>query len=401
VIAARGRLVLMLASLAALALLAVTHVGSADTTIRALAGTRIGWALALLGLAVAGPVLHSGLLRAGQETVGARFGRWEALRLAAGIHAANLTVRAAGAAGLGVLLRHPGGPVGPLARSAAYVLGRQIAHVAFAVLVLAALVLLGVDGRLTALLVAGGVIFLLSRAAHVALLWLAATHPHLLPRWRRLHRVRALAPEFATVLRSAATDPRKLLCIASWAMALDLLRVGWLWAALHAVGGAPSVDTAIETYGRVSLLGMISILPAGLGAVDTGLATTLHHAGMTTATAIAGVLLFRVADLWVPLAAGVCLALTGMGRRASDESDDAQRAREQAVVGERRSEFVSKYLTRNRTDRYAVTPVMATPTVTCPWIPSPADPASVGSLSTPAARMTRVASRKANRAASS
>jgi uncharacterized membrane protein YbhN (UPF0104 family) len=327
VIAARGRLVIIIASLAAVALLAVTHVGSAGATVHALAGTRIDWALALLGLALAGPVLHSGLLRAGQETVGARFGHWEALRLAAGIHAANITVRAAGAAGLGVLLRHPGNPVGPLARSAAYVLGRQVAHVAFAVLVLAALVLLGVEGRLTALLVAGGVIFVVSRAAHVGLLLLAATHPQSLPRWRRLHRVRALAPEFGAVLRSAATDPRKLLRIASWAMALDLLRVGWLWAALHAVGGAPSVDTTVETYGSVSLLGMISILPAGLGAVDTGLATTLHHAGMTTATAVAGVLLFRVADLWVPLAAGVCPALAGMGRRASDGPDDARRAR--------------------------------------------------------------------------
>jgi len=331
VIAARGRLVVVLASLAGLALLALTHVAAASATLRALAGTRIDWAVALLGLAVAGPVLHSGLLRAGQETVGARLGSWEALRLAAGIHAANLTVRAAGAAGLGVLLRHRGDPVGPLARSAAYVLGRLVAHVAFAVLVLAALVLLGVDGRLTALLVAGGGTFLLSRAAQVALLWLAATHPHALPEWRRLDRVRAIAPEFGVILRRAAADPRKLLRIATWAVALDVLRVGWLWVALHAVGAAPSVDTAVETYGTVAILAMISILPAGLGAVDAGLAATLHHAGTTTATALAGVLLFRVADLWVPLAAGAAPALSATRRRGcacrSGEPDGQVRGR--------------------------------------------------------------------------
>jgi uncharacterized membrane protein YbhN (UPF0104 family) len=303
-------LLAIVAPVAALALLALTHAGSADATVRALAGTRIDWAFALLALAVAGPVLHSGLLRAGQDTVGARLAHWEAMRLAAGIHAANLTVRAAGAAGLGVLLRHSGNPVGPLARSAAYVLGRQVAHIAFAVLVLAALVLTSVDGRLTAMLVGGAAMFFVLHAAHVALLWFAATHPQSLPRWRRLDRMRAHAPEFAAILRGAAANPRKLVRIASWAVALDVLRVGWLWAALHAVGASPSVDDAFETYGTVALLAMISILPAGLGAVDAGLATTLHHAGMTTATAVAGVLLFRVADLWVPLAAGARPALS-------------------------------------------------------------------------------------------
>jgi uncharacterized protein (TIRG00374 family) len=302
-------LLVIVAPVAALALLALTHAGSADATVRALAGTRIDWAFALLALAVAGPVLHSGLLRAGQDTVGARLGHWEAMRLAAGIHAANLTVRAAGAAGLGVLLRHSGNPVGPLARSAAYVLGRQVAHIAFAVLVLAALVLTSVDGRLTAMLVGGAAMFFALRAAHVALLWFGATHPQSLPRWRRLDRMRAHAPEFATILRGAAANPRKLVRIASWAVALDVLRVCWLWAALHAVGASPSVDVAVETYGTVALLAMVSILPAGLGAVDAGLAATLHHAGMTTATAVAGVLLFRVADLWVPLAAGARPAL--------------------------------------------------------------------------------------------
>jgi uncharacterized membrane protein YbhN (UPF0104 family) len=312
VIAGAGRLVVLLTSVAAVALLALTHAGSADATVRALAGTRIDWAFALLALAVAGPVLHSGLLRAGQETVGARLGRWEAMRLAAGIHAANLTVRAAGAAGLGVLLRHSGNPVGPLARSAAYVLGRQVAHIAFAVLVLTALVLTSVDGRLTVLLVGGGAMFFVVRATHVALLWFAATHPQSLPRWRRLDRLRAHAPEFAAILRGAAANPRKLVRIASWAIALDVLRVGWLWVALHAVGASPSVDVAVETYGTVALLAMISVLPAGLGAVDAGLVTTLHHAGMTTATAVAGVLLFRVADLWVPLATGAGPALSAM-----------------------------------------------------------------------------------------
>jgi len=329
---ALGRLIVMLATVSALAVLAVTHTGTAEATVRALAGTRIDWAFALLGLAVAGLALESGLLRAGQGTVGARLGHWEAVRLAAGIHAANLTVRAAGVAGLGVLLRHRGDPIGPLARSAAYVLGRQVAHIAFAVLILAALVLTSVDGRLTAWLVGGAAIFLVSRVVHIALLWFAATRPQSLPRWRRLDRVRAHAPELAALLRGAAA-PRKLLRIASWAIALDVLRVGWLWVALHAVGASPSVDVAVESYGTVALLTMISILPAGLGAVDAGLAASLHHAGMTPATAVAAVLLFRVADLWVPLAAGARPALTAMRSTTRTRAEQRSTAPPSRAVG--------------------------------------------------------------------
>ena len=286
------------------ALLAMTHAHTAGATLRVIADAHATWAFALLGLAAAGPLLQSGLLRAGQATVGARIGPWEAIRLAAAIHAANLAVKAAGAAGLGVLLARRDASVEGAAQSAAYVLGREVAHVAFAGMVLAALVLVGVDGHLSGLIVGGAALFFLSRAAHVALLCLAATRPQALPRWRRLDRLRIHAPAFAGALRRAAAHPRPLMRIAAWAVANDALRIGWLWVALHAVGAHTSLDVAVETYGLVALLAMISILPAGLGAVDAGLVATLHHSGLVMATAVAGVLLFRVAELWVPLAAG-------------------------------------------------------------------------------------------------
>src|SRR6266571_1261526 len=62
---------------------------------------------------------------------------------------------------------------------------------------------------------------------------------------------------------------------------------------------------------------------------------------------------------------------------------------------------VSKYRTRNRSDRYAATPATRLPTITWPRMSRPVGPASSGSLSTPAAAMTGVARRNANRAASS
>jgi uncharacterized membrane protein YbhN (UPF0104 family) len=309
----RGALVVVAAAAVA-GLLVSTHARTAGATLQAISDAHAGWAVTLLGLAAAGPILQSGMLRAGQATVGARLGPWEAIRLGAAIHAANLAVKAAGAAGLGVLLARHDASVARAAQSAAYVLGREVAHVVFAGMVLAALVLVGVDGHLSWLIVGGAALFFLSRAAHVALLCFAATHPQALPRWRRLDGLRAHAPAFAGALRSAAAHPRPLLWIALWAIANDALRIGWLWVALHAVGAHTTLDVAVETYGVVALLAMISILPAGLGAVDAGLVATLHHSGLVMATAVAGVLLFRVADLWVPLAAGARPAFAAAAR---------------------------------------------------------------------------------------
>jgi uncharacterized membrane protein YbhN (UPF0104 family) len=314
---ARG-VAVVFASLAAMGVFAATHVNAAGATERALAGTQVAWLVALLGLAAAGPILHCGMLRAGQATVGARLRHREALRLAVGIHAANLAVRAAGAAGLGVLLAGDlECRIGRPARSAAYVLGREVAHWTVCALALVAVALLGADGHLSALVAGGATLFVLSRALHAVLLWCAATRPDALPRWRRLDRLRAHAPEFAAELRRAAAHPRRLAPVAAWAIAIDALHVGWLWVALQAVGAPTSIDVSVETYGVVALLGTVTILPAGLGPMDAGLVAALHHSGVALAAAAAGVLLFRIADLWVPLVAGAGPALAA-ARPAGD-----------------------------------------------------------------------------------
>ena len=299
-----------------LAAIAGAHAGHAAATVGVLGDARPGWLVVLLGLAAAGPLLHGGLLRAGQATVGARFGHWEAIRVAAGIHAANLAAKSGGAAGLAVLLvGHRDPSVGGAARSAAYVLGREVAHVCAAAVVLVALVLVAVDGHVSRLVVAGGALFFASRIGHLGVLWLAARHPARLPRWRHLDGLRAHAPAFAGALRGAVAYPRPLLRTAAWALVLEVVRIAWLWVSLRAVGAPAAPDAAVESYGIVALLSTVSVLPAGLGAVDAGLVATLHHSGTTLAAAAAAVLLFRVAELWVPLLAGARPALSALRPR--------------------------------------------------------------------------------------
>ena len=96
---------------------------------------------------------------------------------------------------------------------------------------------------------------------------------------------------------------------------LEVVRIAWLWVSLRAVGAPAAPDAAVESYGIVALLSTVSVLPAGLGAVDAGLVATLHHSGTTLAAAAAAVLLFRVAELWVPLLAGARPALSALRPR--------------------------------------------------------------------------------------
>jgi len=130
-------------------------------------------------------------------------------------------------------------------------------------------------------------------------------------------------------VRGAAARPRPLLRVAARALVLDLLHVAWLWVALRAVGTPTSIDVALETYGVVALLAIVNVLPAGLGAIDAGLVAALHYAGVPFAAAGAAVLLYRVAELWVPLLAGArpALAATRAGGQRRPPERRLPRAR--------------------------------------------------------------------------
>ena len=149
---------------------------------------------------------------------------------------------------------------------------------------------------------------------HLGLLWLVATHPDALPRWRPLDRLRAHAPAFADAVLVGLRGPTRVAAVVAWAAVFDALRLAWLWAALHAVGVPASVDLAVEALAVSTLLGLLSVLPAGLGTFDAGLLTLLHAGGVPIAPAGAAVLLYRAAELWVPLAGR-------RSRRAHDPAD--------------------------------------------------------------------------------
>lgn len=294
---------------------------------------RPGWLALVLALAMAGLLFVGLMFRAGQRTAGVDVDLSEGLRLGTAAYALNLVIKSSGLAGLAVFLRwararqQPEGAV-----VAGYLLSTFLNHLAFGAVLLAALVAVTAGGRLTTLDLIAAALFALYVVAHLLAAWAALRHPVLL---RRAYAVpaRVLAAlgrllrrpprppadtadasdQLATALTLARRRPVAVARAAGWALSVDLVHVVWLWAALHAVGAPAGLDVALVAYGIATLFGIIGFLPAGLGFVEVGMAAALASYSIPVAEATAAVVLFRLAELWLPLAAGG-LASRGLPR---------------------------------------------------------------------------------------
>jgi uncharacterized protein (TIRG00374 family) len=77
-----------------------------------------------------------------------------------------------------------------------------------------------------------------------------------------------------------------------------------LAVAVAAVGGGTAVGAAVTAYVLSAVFAALGPLPGGLGVVEVGAAAVLVASGLSLATASGAVLLFRLAEYWIPLAVG-------------------------------------------------------------------------------------------------
>lgn len=292
---------------------------------RAIVHASPGWMMVLTVCAVAGVGLVGLLYRSGLRAAGAPIPGRHAAALGVSGYAVNLVVKSSGLAGLAVFLRYARarsiaeGPV-----IAGYLTATFLNHLAFAVMLAAAIVALVVNGRFTALDAVATALFAGYLAVHLAAAWAAVRRPGVVRGvyaagdriagwWRRLlRRTRAAATrdrqrdadELRAALRLIKTRPAATFRACGWALSVDAIHVVWLWAALHAVGSPVGIDVALVAYGVATLFGIVGFLPAGLGFVEVGMAATLSSYSVPITDAAAAVVLFRMAELWLPLAAG-------------------------------------------------------------------------------------------------
>jgi glycosyltransferase 2 family protein len=126
------------------------------------------------------------------------------------------------------------------------------------------------------------------------------------PAGRRLLASR-LAPTLRGVvprLLDIGQQPAKLAEGAGGALLLTAAYIGCLAVSVQAFGGSLPLEAVAVVYLTGSAIGSIVPTPGGLGAVEAALTAGLTAAGLTGATAISSVLLFRLVTFWIPVPLG-------------------------------------------------------------------------------------------------
>ena len=142
-----------------------------------------------------------------------------------------------------------------------------------------------------------------------------------------LRRTEQVLRGLLTVAGLRALLPALLCALA--ARSCDLLL---FHGAARAVGLALPIPAAALAWGLAGLVGGLSLLPAGVGAVEASLVATVAGLGGDGTAALAAALLARVMTLWLWIPPGLWLALRGTRRPAPAPIEARARADERAVV---------------------------------------------------------------------
>lgn len=294
--------------------------GDLGATWSALAGADLPWlavaAVALVAWSLAWSALLAGCRRvAGLDCAGIVY----LLPVSNASVALNLLTKSGGLAGLSIWLRdgrRRGEAPGTV--TAAYLLGAALTEVAFTVTLLAALVLVTADGTLTRTEVLASLVFLAYATVRLGLLVVAGRSREQLRRlWALPGQLRArvlrrpMPPpvtttpdELCDAVQLAVARPRLVLAPLLAGTAVDLFGVVMLWACLGSVTGSSQLSTAFVAYGVSSLFGIVGFLPGGIGFVEVGAIALLTGAGVAVPAATAATVLYRVFDLYLPVAVG-------------------------------------------------------------------------------------------------
>lgn len=283
-------------------------------------------------LAAVAAIVNRGLLnQSAHRATGLTTRLGEMTRTAGVGFAAQKVVKSAGLAGLTVFVRsgrrhgHAAGPV-----VAACLLSAVASFAALGVVLATAIGVLAATGRLTGWWIGAAVgfgVYATCVAAAVAVLfrsrrateriWAAATHlssrlsARLCVLFRRngdRRRPSSLPDDLHAAIAGIAERPSDGWRVLAHAVASKLLGALILAASAAAAGLNIGPGTALVVYATVLAASMVSVVPGGVGVVEGSMAALLVAAGGTAGAAALTVALFRLLDLWLPVAAGAVMA---------------------------------------------------------------------------------------------
>ncbi|MDP9073470.1 MAG: flippase-like domain-containing protein, partial [Actinomycetota bacterium] len=135
-----------------------------------------------------------------------------------------------------------------------------------------------------------------------------------------------LVHRLAARIRELGADRNLLVRASTWAVANWLLDAASLWVFIAAYGYRVSPDGLLVAFGLANVLAAIPITPGGLGVVEAVLTSTLVGFGVPPSIAIIGVATYRLANFWLPIPFGG-LAYLSLQVDPGDSDLDVRQAR--------------------------------------------------------------------------
>ncbi len=117
-------------------------------------------------------------------------------------------------------------------------------------------------------------------------------------------RISAVLVQASQQLDRLLDDRKRLRLVVVLAAANWLLDAAALWVSLAAFGHRPGIDGLLVAYGLANVMAAIPISPGGLGVIEAILIPTLVGFGTPAAEASIGVVVYRLANFWLPIPVG-------------------------------------------------------------------------------------------------
>jgi hypothetical protein len=140
---------------------------------------------------------------------------------------------------------------------------------------------------------------------------------------KRPEEVEAVRQHLSEVAPSLAR-PRGLATVTGWSAVTWTAQLLALWIIFVAFGVKMPVGVLILGFGAAHLFTMLPHTPGGLGVVEAGMTATYVALGVPVATALVGVLSYRLLGHWLPVIVTLPLVLPHLGR-SRRQRDDAAR----------------------------------------------------------------------------
>ena len=154
-------------------------------------------------------------------------------------------------------------------------------------------------------------------------------------------------------MQELSEDRALLKKLVLWAGLNWLVDAAALWVFLRAFGQSLPIDGLIVAFGLANVLAAIPLTPGGLGIVEGVYVPVLVGFGLPRATAVVGVVSYRIAQYWLPIViGGACYLSLRVGPWATDRERLAPLRAVVAGAGESEEtvlDFSERFSARERT----------------------------------------------------